>query len=460
MVKNQGEEAEKLSKERRSLWISAISRDDLSEQILANDRVCGRHFVSGKAAKSWDRFNTDWVPTLNLGHEKRVKRKNLEQASQRGQRANEKERKRKEQLDRERALAEEIAAKKLKLNEAGEQVSSICFTNEVEQSVDSSTQTEEFDCLVNTAPLPLQPFSKEEFRCDDKKVQFYTRLPSFDILNIVFHRIVPFVNRKSQLLTPFEEFIMTIMKLKLNMPLKILLTDSMFVSTVSRTFQAWMIVMDCRLQPFIKWPEREALWHTMPQCFQQPFGKKVTVIIDCFEIFIDRPSNLLARAQTFSSYKHHNTVKVLIGITPQGTISFVSKAWGGRTSDKFLTENCGIIDKLLHGDLVLADRGFTIHELLMFKHAQLTIPAFTRGKDQLDPVEVEETRNIANVRIHVERIIGLLRRKYTILSGILPINLLISSSTGSQEGAIPMIDRILNVCSALVNLCPGIVPFD
>ena len=72
MVTNQGEEAEKLSKERRSLWISAISRDDLSEQILANDRVCGRHFVSGKAAKSLDRFNTDCVPTLNLGHEKRV----------------------------------------------------------------------------------------------------------------------------------------------------------------------------------------------------------------------------------------------------------------------------------------------------------------------------------------------------------------------------------------------------
>ena len=109
-----------------------------------------------------------------------------------------------------------------------------------------------------------------------------------------------------------------------------------------------------------------------------------------------------------------------------------------------MTENCGIIDKLLPGDLVLADRGFTIQELLMFKHAQLAIPAFTRGKDQLDPVEVEETRNIANVRIHVERIIGLLRRKYTILSGILPIDFLISRSTGSQEGAIPMIDRILN----------------
>ena len=85
----------------------------------------------------------------------------------------------------------------------------------------------------------------------------------------------------------------------------------------------------------------------MPECFQYSFGKRITVIIDCFEIFIEKPSNLLAQAQTFSSYKHHNTIKVLIGITPQGTISFVSHAWGGRTSDKFLTENCGILDKLV-----------------------------------------------------------------------------------------------------------------
>jgi len=219
--------------------------------------------------------------------------------------------------------------------------------------------------------------------------------------------------------------------------------------------------MDTRLSSTIKWPEREDLWRTMPQCFQFSFGKKTTVIIDYFEVFIDRPSNLLARAQTCSSYKHHNTVKVLIGITPQGSISFVSKAWGGRNSDKFLTENCGIMEKLLPGDLVMADRGFTIYESLVFKQAQLAIPAFTRGKDQLDPVDVEKTRGIANVRIHVERVIGLLRRMYTILSGILPIDYLICNQNGSQEmPLIPMIDRIINVCSALVNLCPGIVPLD
>lgn len=460
VVTNQGEEAEKLSFERRSRWISAISRADLTENILANDRVCGRHFVSGRAAKSWDKYNVDWLPTLNLGHKKNVEKRNMEQVSQRGQRANDKERKRKEHEERERRLAEEIAAKKLRLNEAGEQVSDISFAEELPKYVDSSTQTEEFDYLVAAVP-PQRPFCEEEFRNDDKKVKFYTGLPSLDTLKVIFLRIIPFVTRKPQHLTPFQEFVMTLMKLRLNMPLEDLAYRfDVSVSTVSRTFQAWMIVMDVRLKPFIKWPEREELWRTMPQCFQYSFGKKTTVIIDCFEVFIDRPSNLLARAKTFSNYKHHNTVKVLIGITPQATISFVSKAWGGRTSDKFLTENCGILDKLLPGDLVLADRGFTIQESLMFKQAQLAIPAFTRGKDQLDPVDIEATRGIANVRIHVERVIGLLRRKYTILSGTLPIDFLMCDPNGSQEESTPMIDRIISVCSALVNLCPGIVPFD
>ena len=77
VVTNQEEEAEKLAKERRSLCISAISRDDLTEQILANDRVCDRLFVSGKGAKSWDRFNVDWIPTLNLGHGKTIVLLNL-----------------------------------------------------------------------------------------------------------------------------------------------------------------------------------------------------------------------------------------------------------------------------------------------------------------------------------------------------------------------------------------------
>ena len=86
--------------------------------------------------------------------------------------------------------------------------------------------------------------------------------------------------------------------------------------------------MDVHLSPLISWPSREQLQRTMPKCFIDSFGLKKSAIIDCFEIFTDKPSNLLARAQTFSDYKHHNTAKVLTGVTPQETISFVSEAWG------------------------------------------------------------------------------------------------------------------------------------
>ena len=49
--------------------------------------------------------------------------------------------------------------------------------------------------------------------------------------------------------------------------------------------------------------------------FGSKFGFKITAIIDCFELFIDRQSNLSAQAFTWSTYKSHNTAKVRIGIT-------------------------------------------------------------------------------------------------------------------------------------------------
>jgi len=104
----------------------------------------------------------------------------------------------------------------------------------------------------------------------------------------------------------------------------------------------------------------------------------------------------------------------LIGITPQGTISFISKAWVGRCSDKHITENCGILDKLLPNDIVLADRGFNISESVGLVGAYLKFLAFTKEKPQLSYEDVKLTRKIANVRIHVERVIGVVRSKYRI----------------------------------------------
>jgi len=182
----------------------------------------------------------------------------------------------------------------------------------------------------------------------------------------------------------------------------------------------------------------------------------VAVILDCFEVFIERPSGLEARAMTWSNYKHHNTVKILLGITPQGVISFVSESWGGRVSDKYLTEHCGLLKKLLPGDVVLTDRGFDIGDSVAVMQTTLNIPAFTKRKSQLSALEVEETRTIANVRIHVERVIGAVCQRFSILQSTLPIHFL-SIRKGET---VPVVDRIVRVCCALNNVCDSVVPFD
>ena len=104
------------------------------------------------------------------------------------------------------------------------------------------------------------------------------------------------------------------------------------------------------------------------------------VTIDCFEIFLERPTALLARAQTYSAYKHHNTIKYLIGIMAQGTASFISLGWGGRFSDKHLTKQSGLLANILLGDSILADQGFDTKDSVAAYHASIKIPAFTKGK--------------------------------------------------------------------------------
>ncbi len=70
------------------------------------------------------------------------------------------------------------------------------------------------------------------------------------------------------------------------------------------------------LQPLIVWPRREEVLKTMPEMFKNDF-RRCICIIDCFEVFCERPSDLMARAQTYSNYKHHNTIKFLIPTSPR-----------------------------------------------------------------------------------------------------------------------------------------------
>ena len=138
----------------------------------------------------------------------------------------------------------------------------------------------------------------------------------------------------------------------------------------------------------------------MPLCFRPVYGVKVVAIIDCYEVRIEKPSNLMAKGTTWSQYKQANTVKILNCILPQGVTTFFSDSWGGRVSDN---RESGLLKKLLSGNILLADRGFDIAEEVGLMQASLEIPAFTKGLPQLSLVDIEKTRKLANLRIHIER---------------------------------------------------------
>ena len=291
-------------------------------------------------------------------------------------------------------------------------------------------------------------FFNQEFIKNDQKVKYYTGLPNGELLMEVFKLVVPFPGNK-------EEWYWTLMKLRLNCGLQDLAYRlQVSLSTMTRRYQEMIDMMYIRLNFLIFWPERENLIKTMPLCFWPVCGVKVVAIIDCYEVRIEKPSNLVAKGATWSQYKQANTVKILIGISPQGVTTFVSDSWGGRVSDKHLTRESGLLKKLLPGDILLADCGFDIAEDVGLMQASLEIPAFTKGLPQLSPVDIEKTRKLANLRIHIERVIGATRQRFSILSSTLPIQYM----KGSCDD-IPVVDKIVRICSALNNLCVSAVPF-
>ena len=78
----------------------------------------------------------------------------------------------------------------------------------------------------------------------------------------------------------------------------------------------------------------------------------------------------------------------MVGCTPNGVISFISPLYVGAISDVELTKVSGFLDTLddKRGVSVMADRGFTVQDLLQSKGVNLNIPPFMDGRKQL-PVE-------------------------------------------------------------------------
>ncbi|XP_019629817.1 PREDICTED: uncharacterized protein LOC109474043 [Branchiostoma belcheri] len=322
---------------------------------------------------------------------------------------------------------------------------------------------------LNKKVKELQHFGIHQIKDSDKKMKLHTGLVNYGKFRWVFNEVKDNLSQlqyykgqqsqsekkyqtagckkpgPSRLLSPEDELLLTLMKIRMN-----LLEDDLALrfgistSLVSRIISTWVPLLGKELAGLVYWPPSEAIEQYIPECFKK--WPRIRAILDCTEIPVQRPSLAKANSQIYSNYKSRPTAKTLVACTPGGTVSFVSASAGGSMSDKRLVERSSIIDKFAVGDVCMADRGFNIQDLLAVKGVQLVIPPFLRkGKPQLSVKDNIKTKHVASARIHIERVIGRMK-EFRILSSEYPLDML------------DILDNVLIICAALVNLQPPLVP--
>ena len=305
----------------------------------------------------------------------------------------------------------------------------------------------------------LERFGLQRFSNDPDMVKFYTGFTSYELLSTFFQAISPHatkmvkwtqfhrhrrqqskrINRSfNSKLHPFDQLFMFLHKLRLG-SLDQDLADKFGVSqsTVSRNTVSWANFLYCILGSQPLWPTRELIKSFMPKTFSDLFPD-VRVILDCTELKVQSPSSLLLNSELYSSYKGSTTLKALVGITPAGAVSFVSNLYSGSISDKHITRVSGILSLIEAGDVVMADKGFLIEDLLTEKGCSLLIPHFLSAKGQFSATENSENQTIANLRVHVERAIRRFR-EFHFFDSVIPLNL-----AGT-------INQLWSVCCMLTN---------
>ncbi|XP_062585854.1 uncharacterized protein LOC134247520 [Saccostrea cucullata] len=254
------------------------------------------------------------------------------------------------------------------------------------------------------------------------------------------------LNLKSNFLSPQDQLFLVMMKLrqaKEDIELSYLFQVS--ESTVSNIIGTWINFMYYQLKELNIWPSRSVIDEYMPDDFFANFNK-TRVILDATEVPINKPQNVNAQSASFSNYKNKNTLKVMIGCTPRGTVSYISDAYCGATSDRQIIERSDLLlekDKFQDHDSIMADRGIMVQDLFASRNIQVNTPTMIKGKSQLEAQVVVKDRRIASKRIHVERIIGL-AKTFKILKKELPGKAILGS-------------RIIFICFSELNFRPCIV---
>lgn len=293
----------------------------------------------------------------------------------------------------------------------------------------------------------------------EANINYYTGIEKKELFKKL-HNLVPFVQRRwhgglkkskpkqhfksspskfgpVRILDSLDEMLLVFMRLRLCLDLRDLAARfSVSASLAGRIFTSWISALAATLgKALVYLPDQETIIATKPKRYKDT--KDLAYIIDCTEFFIETPQDL--QSATWSKYKHHNTLKVLVAVLPNSMISFVSLAYEGRISDKELTLDSKFLEKLLPYCSIMADKGFNISDECLRHYVTLEVPPGRRGQSQMPTAAVRKTKKIANRRIVVEQVIRRLKT-FKILKNELQISALYN------------IDEVILVCAAMCNL--------
>lgn len=307
--------------------------------------------------------------------------------------------------------------------------------------------------------------SESSLRNDAEKVKFYTGLPNYFVLETVMWLLAPHMDgMKNMKLSKFQQLLLTLMRLRLDLRNQDLAYRfGVKVGMVTRTVHQMVNIMSSTLVPTaVFWPSRAELRKNLPAALRTSHPD-CAVIIDCFTVPFEEPvsrGNQQPQQQQQGVGTSYNVLKYLIGVAPQGVVTFVSRGVLGNVSDKSLAEGCGFLCKLLPGDVVLAGRDLDIADSVaargaLFKIAgshQGTAYGSSGGSPLADP-----SSETVSVQRHVERVISMVKQRYAMLTG--PVESPFTTAS-ERTSNLSTFDKIVQVACALNNLCISAAPLE
>ncbi|XP_029850196.2 uncharacterized protein LOC115332061 [Ixodes scapularis] len=278
----------------------------------------------------------------------------------------------------------------------------------------------------------------------DEQVRILTGITSLQLIKNItaeFTDIREQVSPRGYSLDDADAVLMVMVKLYHNIYFSFLsVLFSIHRTTVSNLLKCCVCILSRVLGEAVFFPSKESVLGNLTVYFS-PF-KNTRVVLDCTEITLERPGDLASRISTYSHYKNY-TAKVLVGM-----ITFVGTAFGGRTSDSFLTKESAILDQCVpYVDHGMVDKGFLIESLCDDARVRMDRPPFLRKKRQMESSEALKNEKIARARVHVERAIQRLKA-FKVLQQKFPTQLL------------PALDHTVKLLAGLTNLSKPILSSD